>query len=184
MYRFLAALACALGVNCVSAQTSDNNFCYQWNGQGACYGSRQAAETAMKALLPASYQSVIQPKTPRPSGYQPNAQGLEQWQVDYFIPDQPPQQFFPAGYSQGWAGAPDVCPSAGNPLYPALCASEDNAAYALYNHFKAEYPQCTFTDHGYQNTYSTPFSSIYEYRYRSRYGSISYTNRALPPSGS
>ena len=166
------------------AQTSDNTFCYTTaSGSYTCFGTFEAAEVALRNALPASYRNVIQPKTPQPSGSTPNAQGLEKWRVDYFIPDQPPAQIFPEGYSNGSAGAPAQCVSAGDPFVAALCSSEDGAAYGLYNQFKADFPQCTFTDQGYKNLFVTPFSTITESSYLSGYGVITYNNSTLPPAG-
>lgn len=177
----LGAIA-ALAPAAPAAAQSDNRFCYFWNGLGQCFDSHDDAEAALRSALPASYRDVIQPRTPRPSGRAPNAQGLEEWRVDYFIPDQPPERTHAPGFSQGWAGAEQgVCPSAGDPLYPGLCKTESSAADALYNHFVASYPQCTFRKHGYEHAYATPFGAIQEYGFRSRYGVITF-GRRLPPS--
>ncbi|NOT88643.1 MAG: RHS repeat protein [Lysobacter sp.] len=165
------------------AQTSDNTFCNVLNSVSACFSTRDAAEADMRSKLPVSYRDVIQPMTPRPAGYQPNSQGLEQWRVDYFIPDQPPAQVFPEAYSNGSIGAPTVCVPAGDPFVSSLCSTENGAAYGLYNKLKTDFPQCTFTDRGYKNSYVTPFASVNESSYRSGYGVASYNNSTLPPSG-
>lgn len=164
------------------AQTSDNTFCYSWNGTGNCYDTREAAEAAMRSVLPVSYRGVIQPRTPRPSGFQPNAQGLELWQIDYFIPDQPPAQMFPTGYSNGNAGAPTQCAAAGDPFVAYLCSTEDGAAYGFYNQYKTDFPQCTFTDLGYKNSYASPFSRIFESSFHSGYGIVSYDDPTVLPA--
>lgn len=169
-----------------AAQTSPvlpADFCFTWQNQSQCYTSMAAALAGMKAALPASYRNVILPKTPYPSGSVAWNTGLEEWRVDFYIPDQPPEQTFPRGYSQGWQGAPDVCPSAGDPLYPHLCDSEQSATDALYEHMRRSFPQCTFVRGGYQNSWAQPFSRISAYRWNSRYGVISYTNSNLPPDG-
>lgn len=174
----LALTAAAMTTQAARAQ----DFCFNWGGTGSCHATREAAEAALREVLPASYRRVLRPKSPYPIGNGPNAQGLERWRVDYFIPDQPPERINPAGFSQGWAGADaGVCPSAGDPLYPYLCKTESSAANALYNHFVASYPQCTFRPHGYENAYAVPFGAIQEYGYRSRWGVITY-GRALPPA--
>lgn len=165
------------------AQSSGSNFCYTYNNVSACFSTHEAAEADMRGKLPASYQNLIQPKTPQPSGFQPNAQGLEQWRIDYFIPDQPPEQIFPAGYSNGSAGAPTHCTSAGDPFASHLCSSENGAALGLYNYFVATYPQCTFSNLGYANTFVTPFSQVSESSFRSGYGIAVHTNSTLPPAG-
>lgn len=167
----------------LNAQTSDNSFCYSWNGYGGCFGSLPEAETAMKAVLPASYRNVIRPKTYTPTGVTQWSTGLEQWRIDYFIPDQPPQQTFARGYYNGWQGAPAVCASAGDPLYPHFCATEAQAVDALYNHMRASYPGCTFVPLGYQNEYASPFGGIQPYNWSSRYGVTSFHNPNQPPAG-
>ncbi|WP_313917149.1 hypothetical protein, partial [Tahibacter sp.] len=141
------------------------------------------AQAGMRAVLPASYRDVIRAKTPYPTGSYAGTTGLEEWRMDFFIPDQPPEQTFPRGYSQGWNGAPDVCPSAGDPLYPNLCDSEQNAVDALYEHMRASFPQCTFVRGAYENAWADPFAQISAYNWTSRYGVISYINTNLPPDG-
>lgn len=183
----LAALLLPLAwISPATSQTSPvlpADFCFTWQNQSQCYTNMPEAIAGMKAVLPASYRNVILAKTPYPAGSVAWNTGLEEWRMDFFIPDQPPEQTFPRGYSQGWAGAPDVCPSAGDPLYPHLCNSEQSAVDALYEHMRASYPQCTFVRGGYQNSWAQPFGRISAYRWNGRYGVISYTNSNLPPDG-
>ncbi len=183
----LAALLLPLSwASPAAAQTSPvlpNDFCFSWQNQSQCYPSMAAAEAGMKAVLPASYRNVILAKTPYPTGIVAWNTGLEEWRVDFYIPDQPPEQTFPRGYSQGWRGAPDVCPAAGDPLYPYLCDSEDSAVEALYGFMRNEYPQCTFVRGGYKNQWAHPFAQISTYPSDRRYGVISYTNSNLTPDG-
>lgn len=168
----------------VQAQgTPPTDFCFVWQNQSQCYSSKPAAEAGMKAVLPASYRNVLRSKTPVPTGNVSWLTGLEEWRIDYYIPDQSPQQTFPRGYSQGWRGAPDVCPSAGDPLYPHLCASEESATEAYYEYQRGFFSQCTFIRVGYQNQWAHPFSQIRAYNWASRYGVISYIDSNLPPAG-
>lgn len=170
-----------------ASQTSPvlpNDFCFSWQGQSQCYPSMPQAEAGMKAVLPASYRNVIVPKTPYPTGQVAWNTGLEEWRVDFHIPDQPPEQTFPRGYYQGWRGAPDVCPSAGDPLFPHLCKTEDSATEALYGYLVATYPQCTYVRGNYANAWASPFARIQARNSGGRnYGVISYTNSNLPPAG-
>ena len=158
------------------AQTSDNTFCYVWNVTSNCFDTREAAEAAMRSALPASYQNVIKPKTPVPNGYQPNAQGLEQWRVDYFIPDQAPETMYPPTHTvSGWNAASNgICAASNDPLDPNGCLDGDAAAQAMYQYFVSAYPSCTFVKTGYTGAYASPFASVKEYAFRSRYGVISY----------
>ena len=169
-----------------TAQTSPvppSDFCFSWQNQSQCYPSMAQAQAGMKAVLPASYRDVILPGTPYPTNSFSPITGLEEWRMDFFIPDQPPEQTFPRGYAQGWNGAPDVCPSAGDPLYPHLCDSEQSAVDALYEHMRTINPQCTYVRGGYQNAWAQPFSQIWAYSWNSRYGVINFTNSTLPPDG-
>lgn len=159
------------------------DFCYSAQGQWQCYASMAEAESAMKAAMPSSYRNVLVPKTPYATGSVSWSTGLEEWRQDYFIPDQPPQTIYPRGYYQGWQGAPAVCTSAGDPLYPHLCASEDGAMNALYEYQRNYYAQCTYVRIGYANEWAQPFARIQRYNWSSPYGVITYTNANLPPSG-
>ncbi|MBL8300963.1 MAG: RHS repeat protein, partial [Rhodanobacteraceae bacterium] len=168
------------------AQTSPvlpNDFCFSYQNLWQCYPSMPQAMAGMKAALPASYRNVIFPKTPYPTGQIAWDTGLEEWRVDFYVPDQPPEHTFPRGYYQGWRGAPDVCPSAGDPLYPHLCKTEDGATEALYGYMVNTYPQCTHVRLNYANSWASPFARISAYNWTSRYGVISYTNPNLPPAG-
>ncbi len=160
------------------AQTSDNTFCYTTaSGSYACFGTFEAAEAALRNALPASYRNVIQPKTPQPSGSSPNAQGLEKWRVDYFIPDQPPETMYPPTHTvSGWNAASNgICSASNDPLDPNGCLDGDAAAIARFEYSRSFLPQCTLNNPGFEGAYATPFSRIDAQSYQSRYGSIQYT---------
>jgi RHS repeat-associated protein len=175
---FLLSLICGFAPLSAEAQVSDNNYCHNLTTTAnKCFGSQEAAEAAMKALLPASYRDVIQPKTPVPAGQQPNAQGLELWKIDYFIPDQPPPTTYPPTHTvSGWnASSNGICSASNDPLDPNGCLDGEAAAVARYEYIRSTYPQCTLNKLAFQGAYAVPFSSVSAASYNSRYGTIQYT---------
>lgn len=155
---------------CVSWLSSTQNF---WQ----CYRSMAEAEAGLMAVLPASYRNVIRPKTPVQLGKVAWNTGLEEWRVDFVIPDQPPATTFPPVYSLSSGDArAGVCPASGDPLYPDGCLNGDAAALAKYEKTKTiDYPQCTFNPVGFQGAYYSPFSSVSSEGWRSRWGRIHFT---------
>ncbi len=178
MCIFLLSLICGFAPLSAEAQVSDNNYCHNLTTTAnKCFGSQEAAEAAMKALLPASYRDVIQPKTPVPAGQQPNAQGLELWKIDYFVPDQPPPTTYPPTYSvSGWnATSNGICSPSNDPLEPNGCLDGEAAAVARYEYIRSTYPQCTLNRLAFQGAYAVPFRNVQADSYQSRYGTINYT---------
>lgn len=167
-----------------AAQTSPlppEDFCVSWQGSAEnfwqCYRSMAEAEAGLRAVLPASYRDVIQPKTPQPQGSVAWNTGLEEWRVDFFVPNQPPASQYPPVYSLSSGDArAGVCNASGDPLYPDGCLDGDAAALARYEKTKTiDYPQCTFIPVGFQGAYYSPFSSVTSEGWRSRWGRIHYT---------
>lgn len=163
----------------VPAQTSPvlpNDFCFFWQSQSQCYPSMAEAHAGMEAALPASYRDVIVPRTPYPTGSVAWNTGLEEWRVDFFIPDQPPETYFPPVHNvSGWDAQAGICSPSGDPLYPNGCLDGDAAALAKYEYSKSSTPQCTFVPVGFQGGYQSPFSVVSSEGWRSRYGRISFT---------
>ena len=137
-------LAYAFTPLAAQAQASGNSYCHNVaTTANNCFGTQEAAEDAMKALLPESYRDVIQPKSPVPSGNQPNSQGLEQWKIDYFIPDQSPVKSLPTYSVSGWNSTSNgICSASNDPLDPDGCLDGDAAALARYEYIRSAYPQC------------------------------------------
>lgn len=161
------------------AQTSDNTFCYTTAiGSYTCFDTFEAAEAALRNALPASYKNVIQPKTPVPNGYQLNSQGLEQWRIDYYIPDQPPEATYPATHTiSGWnATSNGICAPSNDPIDPDGCLDGDAAALAKYEYSRSVAPQCTLNKLGFEGAYAAPFSRINVVGFNGRYGSIQHTS--------
>ncbi len=154
---------------------TDNQFCYSWNGLSGCFDSKPEAVNGMKAAMPAAYRPVIREVSNAPTDNVSPLYG-QQWQMNFLIPDQAPEQMFNPGHNiNGWGVSEGICSSAGDPLYPNLCLDGDAGAEAFYQYFIDTYPSCTFVNTGFVGAYALPFRVIVRYSWNSRYGIMHMT---------
>lgn len=182
--HLLAALLLPLSwTSPATAQTSPlppEDFCVYWPGSTQifyqCYRSMAEALAGMRAVLPASYRDVIMPKTVNPQGAVSWSTGLEEWRIDFYVPNQPPQATYPPVHIvSGNDSRSGICAASGDPLQPDSCSDGDAAAQAFYEKIKSAAPQCTYVPVGYQGAYYTPFSSVAANPQHRGWGHIHYT---------
>lgn len=170
-------LAVALGglfpTTVAEAAAPVQTYSFDWQ----VYPTREAAEAAMRAAVPAGDLLVQVDSHVRPMPVGPDGIKRDVLTLVYGIPDQPPEKIFASEYSYGGWNV-QAFASVGFPCTPAVlapangqtpavlsewCGNESEMVEAKHAYMRSAYPSCTMSESGSGGSYAEPFSSVTAY---------------------
>lgn len=91
------------------------------------------------------------------------------FRILYEVEDQEPSVMYPPGYETGSKDAKSgICSANADPYEPTRCADEDEGVAGVMGFYRATWPACTHTEHGYEGSHGSPYVSIRQEQRRGR----------------